>query len=183
MAGENLVAVMVDGLTIQTTDQGKQAIDKLSGLLTKAQVDLATSQTALATANATISTRDGEITAFKSQLKDAEITPAKLDAAVAVRAAVVTAARKIVGDKLVVDGKTDAEIRRAAVGSKVGDEAAKAMDDAAIGGAFAVLSAGAVSADPLRKALGDGITPTADASAASYAKSVADLNAWRTKSA
>jgi hypothetical protein len=93
---------------------------------------------------------------------------------------VVTAARKIVGDKLAVDGKTDAEIRRAAVASKVGDEAAKAMDDAAIGGAFAVLSAGAVATDPLRKVLGDGTTVTADASAAAYAKSVQDLNAWRT---
>jgi len=162
--------VTIDGITVDLNDTAAQVVSKLQDNLAKAVADLQTAQTALATAQTTISTKDGEITALKQQLKDAEITPAKLDAAVATRARVIGDARKIAGDSLVVDGKTDAEIRRAAVATKVGDEAAKAMDDAAIGGAFAVLAAaqgnsaaaGPARPDPIRGALLDHQQPAND---------------------
>lgn len=81
-------------------------------------------------------TKDGEIAALKQQLADAELTPAKLDAAVLARGKVVADARKVTGnDKLIVDGKTDAEIRREAVSARLGD-AAKALSDEAVNGAF-----------------------------------------------
>lgn len=144
--------VTVDGITVEMSDTAAQVVAKV-------QQQIKDVQTALDAANAkndelvaTVSTKDGEIAALKKQLDDATLTPAKLDAAVQARAAVIKDAKAIAGETLVVDGKTDAEIRRAAVVAKLGDDA-KAMDDAAIGGAFRVLAKTPSSADPLRQAL------------------------------
>ena len=140
MADIKTKTVTVDGLSVETTDAGAQAIEKLQRDLTTAKAETATAQRALADAQAAhkteIGIKDGEIVALKKQVQDAAITPEKLDAAVKVRAAIVADAKAIAGDKLGTDGKTDIEIRRAAVAAKMGDEAAKAMSDAEIIGAF-----------------------------------------------
>ncbi|WP_343711900.1 DUF2213 domain-containing protein [Inquilinus sp.] len=153
--------VKIDGITVELSDTAYEVVSKLMSdhqtlkdVKAKVDADLATAQTGL-------QTKDGEITGLKAQLADAQITPAKLDAAVAARAAVIADARKIAGDKLVVDGKTEAEIRRAAVAAKIGDAAAKDLADAAVEGAFRVLvpagqgGAGQARQDPLRAALAD----------------------------
>lgn len=179
--------VTVDGITIDVNDTAYQVVSKLQENLAKAVADLATSQAALATAQTTIQTRDGELAAEKQKLKDAEITPAKLDAAVATRAQVVADARKIAGDKLVVDGKTDLEIRRAAVTAKLGDAATKDMADAAIEGAFRALvpagqggGNGGARPDPLRSALADQQPGAGDKREAAFAaRSQRIGDAWK----
>ncbi|QTH19781.1 DUF2213 domain-containing protein [Rhizorhabdus wittichii] len=111
------------------------AVGALQSKLTDAEGKVGTLTAENANFKTSIEAKDGEIAALKSQLADAT-DPAKVKARDEARAKVVDAAKKIAGDKLVIDGKSDAEIRRAAVEAKLGD-AAKAMSDDAIAGAFA----------------------------------------------
>lgn len=94
--------------------------------------------------DALISAKDGEIAALKAQLADAfkASSEALQDAALREREAVRDAARKLLPQGFAFDGKSNADIRRAAVAAKLGDSTVKDMDDAAIGGAFKVLAAG-----------------------------------------
>jgi hypothetical protein len=180
----DLKKITLDGLTIEVTDQGYEAIIKLQKAITdgdaakaKAEKDLADAVTAHATA---IGTKDGEIAGLRKQIPDA----AALDKLVSDRAALVDGARKVLGTTYDPAGKSAADIKRAVATKAFGDESVKDQADAYVDGLFAAAlkSAGGASVDPLRKVLGDG-TRTADASAAAYEKSVADLNAWRTKTA
>lgn len=144
------VRIAVDGLNTKLTDATKQ-VGALSA--------------DLATANTAIQTKDGEIAALKQQLADAT-DPAKIAARDAARATVVDAAKALV-PTIVTDGKSDAEIRKEAVIAKLGDSFKDAAD-AMIEGAFAALTKDAAPADPLRKALGDGVrTPVNDAAVVS----------------
>lgn len=111
----------------------------------------------VATLRAALEAKDGEIAALTARLRDAELTPTRLDEAVAARARLVADARRIGGAALAVDNLGEAGIRRAAVAVRIGDAAAREMSDAAIEGAFRVLAApgpsGAPRPDPLRQAL------------------------------
>ncbi|MGF6230201.1 hypothetical protein QFZ27_004156 [Inquilinus ginsengisoli] len=128
---------------------------------------------------AVIEAKDGEIAALTARLRDAELSPARLDEAVAVRARLVAEARRIGGEALPVDGRGEAEIRRAAVATRIGDAAARDMSDAAIEGAFRVLATAAVRPDPLRQVLAE--RPVAgDARAEALRRRDARLaGAWR----
>lgn len=88
----------------------------------------------------------GEKAAKDQQLADALAanSPANIDKLVADRAALITTATKLV-DGFTADGKSNDQIRRAVVEAKLGD-AGKALSDAEVPGAFAVLSAGNVAA-------------------------------------
>ncbi|WP_406858502.1 DUF2213 domain-containing protein [Alsobacter sp. KACC 23698] len=174
--------VIVDGIPIETTDQGATVIDTLQKRLADANKASEAFSAKVGELTATVSAKDGEIAVLKKQVEDAALTPAKLDAAVAARTKTIADAKAIAGDALVVDGKTDAEITRAAVVAKLGD-AAKDMDDAAIGGAFRALAASNTT-DPVRDALRTGSPrQTADGTSA-HAKMVDDLQgAWKTKGA
>lgn len=120
------------------------AVDALNKKLNDGATEATRLNDALTTANTTVQTRDGEIVALKQQLKDAEVTPAKLQDMADARAKVLTDAKAIAGDKLGdVAGKTDAEIRKAALASTAIGDAALAMSDAAIEGAFAAFAVGA----------------------------------------
>jgi hypothetical protein len=94
-------------------------------------------------AKATTDAKDGEIAALKKQLTDAQsqTTPAILDKLVKDRAGVMDGAKVILGDAFKFDGKTDNEIKRAAVAKQLGDATVKEMSDEAVGGAFATLTA------------------------------------------
>jgi uncharacterized protein len=133
----------------------------------------------LATATTALEAKDGEIVGLKAKLADAEITPEKLQALADARAQVIGKAKSL-APALVVDGKTDAEIRKAAVTAKLGDAAAS-MSDAAIEGAFAALTVDAkpeqprITPIPQPQVIGDA---TARETAA-FAKAN-DFNAWRT---
>jgi hypothetical protein len=132
----------------------------------------------LAVAKKATETKDGEIAALNQKLKDAELTPAKLDAAVVARAKVIGDAKKVAGDKMTFDGKTDAQIRREAVEARLGD-VAKTLSDDAINGAFLSYAADAKADDPLRRVISSGVR-SSDAAlqdeADAYADSIASLN-------
>ncbi|TNC14905.1 DUF2213 domain-containing protein [Methylobacterium terricola] len=140
----------------------------------------------IAEARNAVEARDGEIAVLKKQLADAEMTPAKLDAALAVRNAVIGAARSVLGDSFKADDKTEAQIRRETVSARLGDAAAN-MGDAAIEGAFAALTKDVKPADPLRNAIANGLTTVGDAEAeahAAHARRVETLrNSWKGQAA
>lgn len=82
-----------------------------------------------------------EIAALKKQVEDAAMTPAKLDTLVKDRAGIIEKAKAVLGDKLVIDGKTDGEIRKQVVDAKLAD-AAKTYTDDQVKVAFDTLTAG-----------------------------------------
>lgn len=175
-----LRTVVVDGLSVQTTDQGAQAIAKL-------QKDLESSAAKLNDAEsshkAAIAAKDEEIGNLKvenQKLKDAAPKPADLDKLVADRATLVTTV-KAIDSKIDVTGKSDADLRRAAVTSKLGDEMVKDASDAEIAGMFKAIAKDAKPADPFATVVKDGVKPTDGASNvnAAHQAMVNDMsNAW-----
>lgn len=139
-------AVTIDGVSVEMTDVAAQVVQRsISGLESqitrlkeklseeedkekKAKAKDAESVTALAA-------KDAEIVTLKKQVADAAVTPAKLDEMVKDRMAVVTRAESIIGDKLVVDGKSIEDIRKQVVDSVVGD-AAKGWNSDQIAASF-----------------------------------------------
>lgn len=122
--------IMYDGLPVEATDAAEAVIRKLESRVSET----------VAARDAAIADRDkaqGEVAALTVKLADATVTPVMLDALAVARAKTVADARKIAPD-VVVDGRTESEIRKSAVVAKLGDAAA-AMTDAAIEGAFAAL--------------------------------------------
>lgn len=135
--------IIVDGLPVSLADEAA-----VRAVINKKDQAIADANAALTDANAKLSEATGKIAALDKSLADAkaELDPANLDKRVADRAALVTQAKAVKSD-IVTDGKTDAEIRRAVVASRLGDAATQGMDDAAISGAFAVVAAGAGTND------------------------------------
>ncbi|MFN3474076.1 MAG: DUF2213 domain-containing protein [Blastomonas sp.] len=132
--------IVLDGLQVDLSDA-----DAVSAAFVKLQDKASAAETALADAQGKLSTVTGEKAALEAKLADAAkaAEPAALDKLVADRAALIGKAKAAKPD-IVTDGKTDADIRKEIVVAKLGDAAAS-MDDAAISGAFAVLSADAAS--------------------------------------
>lgn len=178
---DTLRTVVVDGLSVQTTDQGAQAIQKL-------QKDLETSAAKIATLTAdntaAIKVKDEEIgtlKADKKKLEDAQIKPADLDKLVADRAALVTTI-KAIDAKIETNGKSDAELRKAAVAAKLGDDMVKDASDDMIAGMFKAIAKDVKPADPFRQVIQSGVHTVGDAATQAneaWGKSVSDLNAWR----
>jgi hypothetical protein len=145
-----LKTITVDGLPVETTDAGEAAINKLKGLL-------ATSDAALKAANEkateTIAAKDAELAKKDAEIDDLKtkvIDGAALDALVAERASVVAKA-KALDAKVVTDGKTNAEIKRAVLG-----DAAKGKSEAYVDAAFDLRTADQKQSDPLRSVIADG---------------------------
>ncbi|MEV5031631.1 DUF2213 domain-containing protein [Sphingobium sp. LMC3-1-1.1] len=160
------------------------AVGTLNANLTDALGKVGSLTADLATANTSIQAKDGEIAALTQKLADAEVTPAKLQQLADARADVIGKA-KILAPNIVVDGKTDAEIRKEAVSAKLGDSA-KDMADAAIEGAFLAFTKDAKAPDPLRDALKDGlrVNDTYAEVATAYDAMVSELtDAWKPKAA
>jgi hypothetical protein len=154
--------LIIDGLQVpNVSDEAKAAIEKLQGQVKDANTQVGTLTADLATANTTIQTRDGEIVALNAKLKDAEVTPERLQQLADARAKVIEDAKKI-DPKVVTDGKTDAEIKKAAVTAKLGD-AAKDMADAAIDGAFRALVGSTPATDAVRATIASGTVTVGDA--------------------
>jgi hypothetical protein len=155
-------AVMVDGLSVETTDQAAVAIDKLLTERKEARDSLAAAMEAHAAAMAK---KDEEIGALKADLmsaRDAAPKAADLDRMVAERAALVTTARAI-DAHVAVDGRSDADIRRAVVAGKLGD-GFKDAPDAEIAGAFKALTKDVKPADPVAGIIAGGVKPAAGSS-------------------
>lgn len=176
-----LRTVIVDGLSVSTTDQGAQAITTLLQRIADAATKATQTETAHATA---IAAKDTEIGGLKVELKaaqDSAIKPADLDKMVADRAALVSVV-KAIDAKIVVDGKSDADLRKAAVTAKLGDDLVKDASDAEIAGMFKAVAKDVKAADPFRDVVKDGLKPSGDAVTQAndaFNKSVDDLNAWR----
>jgi len=179
-----LKTVTVDGIPVEVTDQGAIVIATLQQRIADAATKAAATDTAHV---AVIAAKDTEIGTLKADLKkaqDAAIKPADLDKMVADRASLVALVRTI-DSKIVVDGKSDAELRKAAVTAKLGDEMVKDASEAEIAGMFKALAKDvkpAVGVDPFRQAAMGGIQSTNDAApvAAAHKAMTDDLsNAWQ----
>lgn len=115
-------------------------------------------------------TNDSIVADLKTKLADAQ-SPAAIDAAVKARAAVIDSAKKVLSS-VVIDGKSDEEIKRQVVDAKLGD-AAKDWDAGQINASFTALCAAGMSVDSYRQGVKDsgsqpGLTP--------YQEYVASLN-------
>lgn len=155
-----LRTVVVDGLSVQTTDQGALAIDKLTKDRDgdrKAHTEAlaakdAAHTTAIAAKDADLAKRDAEIDALKGKIVDG----AALDALVQARGDLIAKAKAIAPD-VITDGKTDADIRKAVVVAKLGDEAVKDKAAAYIDARFDILAEDAKPTDPVRGVVRDGL--------------------------
>lgn len=132
--------IMVDGLQVEVTDAAEAAIRKLEGRITAADATVAERDKTITAKDAEIEKLKGEKVALEQKVKDAEdaAKPEKLAELAAARATLIADAKRL-DPKIVTDGKSDAEIRKAALTAKVGDEKVAAMSDAQIEGAFACL--------------------------------------------
>lgn len=144
--------IFVDGLMVEVTDAAEAAINKLTRDRDTAVTALATKDTAIADLAKQVETLTGEKAVLEQTVKDAQLTPEALNAAVAARTAVVDAAKKIV-PTFDAGNKTDSEIKREVVKSRIGDRAV-AMKDGEIDGAFAMLTAGDTGNTTVRDSLG-----------------------------
>lgn len=174
-----LRTVVVDGLSVSTTDQGAQAIAKL-------QKDLESSAAKFTDAEATharaIAAKDAELAKAHAE-RDAEkakvLDAAALDARVQARADLIDAAKKV-APKIETKGLSDADIRKAAVVAVRGADAIKDKSEAYIDAAFDLLK-DVKPADPIRQVLQSGIQ-SADGltSDAAYNQMLErDRNAWQ----
>jgi len=136
--------ILVDGIQVELEDRDAQLVERritnlekelstaqtaLATAQTTAQNDVAVAKTEAATAKAEVQTKDAEIVTLKKQLDDAKIKPADLDKMVSDRVATVQRAKSIIGDALIVDGKTVADMRKQVVLTKLGDVAKDWNDD------------------------------------------------------
>lgn len=127
--------------------------------------------------------KDEEIGKLKADLKTAK------DAAVIDVDALVVARTTLIGQVKALDsaidvaGKSDADLRKAAVSAKLGDEMVKDASEAEIKGMFAALAKSA-PVNPVADALKHGVKHVGDAAAQmqdAFQKANHDLNKWRTE--
>jgi hypothetical protein len=173
MADSTLRKVMIDGLSVETTEQGAQAIDKLTKQVGDAKAENATLVSdhakAVAAKDAEIAKKDAEIDALKGKVMDA----AALDAAVTARADLIAKAKTVADQDYA--GKSEAEIRKLAVAKKFGDAAIAGKSDDYVSARFDIAVEDSASADPVRQAVKDGVTQV-QVKDNGYAASVALLN-------
>lgn len=148
---DSLRTVIVDGLSVQTTDQGAQAIDKLTKQLSDAGVNIKSLTDAYRCAGAE-GWRAGEESAEIDGLKAKQLSDADIDKRVTARADLISKAKAIADADYT--GKTDADIRKAVVVAKLGDAAVAGKADAYIDARFEILVEDAAkdpAGDPFRK--------------------------------
>ncbi len=173
----DLKTITVDGLSVETTEAGAQAISKLSKDLETARK--ATDEQreahgeALAAKDREIATRDAEI----DDLKGKVLSDADLDARVNARADLIATAKQIADKNY--DGLSDAEIRKTAVAAKLGQQALDGKSDDYVQARFDILAEDAHQ-DPVRKHIKNGAAQPKSAVDESFAGMVDDLqNAWK----
>lgn len=112
--------LVVDNISVEfEDDRDGQIVERKIGSLEKALSDAVASVTKLTTDLTTlqgsVSTKDAEIATLKKQVTDNALTPEKIDAAARARSGMLDVARKMLGDALIVDGRSDADIQRQCV--------------------------------------------------------------------
>ncbi|MDX0548535.1 DUF2213 domain-containing protein [Sinorhizobium medicae] len=180
----DLRKILVDGLTVETTDQGAQAITKLQKDLESSAAKFADAekahQTALAAKDAEMAKKDAEIDALKGKI----LSDADLDKRVQARADLITKAHTIAKD-VKTEGLSDAAIRKAVVVAKLGDAAVADKSEAYIDARFDMLveDASKNGADPFRTVVQQGLSQVSDADEGvtdAYSQMVADMKAGKT---
>ena len=145
-ASPQLVQRVVDGISIETTNQGAQVIDRLQAQLADANKATETARGALETATAAhkaeIEKKDGEIAGLTAQVSDEA-----LDARVTERAALVGTIVKVMGKDYDPKGKTNVQMMADAAGKVYGAEAVKDRSDDYIKALFSTVEKQAKSTD------------------------------------
>ncbi len=141
--------VIIDGLSVETTDAGAQALEKLTRTISDMKAEMtAAEKKAKEDADEKekiIAKKDAEIDALA---KD-KLTDAALDARVAARADLLDKAKRV-ADGVETAGLSDADIRKAAVTKALGDAAVTGKSQAYIDARFDILVEDADKADPVR---------------------------------
>lgn len=170
--------LLVDGISIDVTEQGAQAIEKLNTKL----ADAATATKTLTNAHAAaIALKDGDLAKKDAELdalKAKQLSDADIDKRVTARADLISKAKAIADADYT--GKTDADIRKAVVVAKLGDAAVAGKADAYIDARFEILVEDAAkdpAGDPFRKhMIQQDSKPGENPSEAARAKMLADFN-------
>lgn len=123
--GNAVSKIMIDGLQVDLT-----AVDAVTVAISKLQDKLTVAATALTDATTAHDKAMAEKDAQIDDLKGKVIDQAQIDALADAKAAVVTDAKKLVGDKLGdMAGKSVSDVRRAALTVKLGDAAITGKSD------------------------------------------------------
>lgn len=183
--------IVVDGLPVEITDAGAAAVEKLQGEVkaladaakeakaasdTAAEAARATADAELAERDKALAAKDAEIDALKAKV----LTDDALDARVAERAAILSKAKALTKDADFA-GKSDREIKHAAVTAVRGATALDGKSDAYIDAAFDLLDVPKGTGDSMRDALisRDAVAPAAaDHGQSEYQRRISD--AWKT---
>lgn len=172
-----LKTVVLGDKAVQVAVSDVAAIEQFKADSAKVLVDVKAAH------EAAIAAKDEEIGKLKADLKTAQ-DAAKIDVdkLVADRAQLVEAV-KAIDAKIETGGKSDADLRKAAVASKLGDEMVSDASDAEILGMFKAVAKDAKTTDPVADAIRAGIKPSitdaASQAQTAWDKSITDLNAWR----
>lgn len=174
-------------MTTKTVVLGDKAVQVLAEDAAEVEQFKTASTQALADAKAehktAIESKDEEIGTLKADLAAAKAAAViDVDKLVADRSALVTQV-KAIDAKIDPAGKTDTELRKAAVASRLGDEMVADAGESEINGMFKAIAKDAKPADPVRDAfsrgthvnMGDQEAKMNDA----LKKADEDLNAWR----
>jgi len=177
MSDVKLTTITVDGLSVETTDAGAQAISKLTRELAdarKAKDDLTTAHNEqLSAKDKELATKDAEI----DDLKGKQLSDTDIDQRVNDRADLIATAKQI-ADKDYT-GKSDSDIRKMAVVAKLGADSIEGKSNDYIQARFDILSEDA-SQDPVRKVLKSGDALSGNSVDKAHSSMVADLsNAWK----
>ena len=160
---DKLRAVVVDGLSVNTTDEGALAIDKLQTAVADAQKKTADAEAKAVTDMVEKDKAAAKLQAEVDDLKGKVLDDAALDKRVQDRAELVGKAKAIAKD-LETTGVSDAEIRKATVAAKLGDAAIKDKSEAYIDARFDILSEDSATPTDTLRTIGN-IKPTDGASA------------------
>lgn len=179
----NLRKVMVDGLSVETTDQGAEAIEKLQGQLADAQAETKTQAEVHANA---LAAKDKDLADRDAKIKDLEgkaLSDEDLDKLITARGDLLDTAKRVHdGD---YTGLSTADIKRTAVVGVLGEDAVADKSEAYIDAAFDLqvkaLDNKSPVNDGVRKALADkrdeGVVNDADKAHADYENNL--TNAWK----
>lgn len=152
----DLKTLIVDGLTVETTEQGLAAVNKIADAKNEAVKALndakVTHDAAIAAKDAELAKKDAEI----DTLKAAKLSDADIDAMVQARSDLLAKAKSVADTDFT--GLSDADIKKAAVVAKLGDAAIEGKTEAYIDARFDILvddAAAKDGQDPFEQAMRD----------------------------
>lgn len=135
MSDKKLTTVAVDGLSVETTDQGAQAIQKLQKAIKSHDSDINSLKEAhkqeVESKDSELGKKDAEI----QSLKDKQLSDGDLDALIAERSDLIESAKLLAKDADFT-GKSNNEIRSIAVQAVRGEDSVLDKSEAYVQGAF-----------------------------------------------